>query len=94
MSAPLWFERPTDRKLVKVTADREGDGWAVRLRDQNGRQISPVVYRLSYETEFLARLGQFPMQLLDEVMQAMKRDVGNRQILFFPDTLDGDPLWK
>jgi hypothetical protein len=78
---PLWFESPSGIKMY-AGAERDSVGWIVRLYDQNGKQISPIVYRVSYEVAEDAMMGPLHVDIVADLMHEMRRQVMSRESEF------------
>lgn len=56
-------------------AEKDSDGWVVRLFDQNGKQISPIVMRISYEVAPDAIMNPLNLDVVTDLMNEMRRQV-------------------
>ena len=81
MPRPLWFESPSGNRLY-AAAEKNAGGWAVRLFDQNGKQMSPIVFRVSYEIAADETIAELPVEIVSDIMIAMRRQVMERETIF------------
>jgi hypothetical protein len=65
-----------------VGAENDSAGWVVRLFDQNGKQISPIVFRVSLENTTGAATEPLPLEIVDELMHKMRQQVMEREAAF------------
>jgi len=63
-------------------AEKDPDGWVVRLFDRAGKQISPIVFRVSYEKAANEMMGELPRDIVADLMHEMRRQVMEREIEF------------
>ena len=61
-----------------VDAERDPEGWVVRLFDQSGKQASKIVYRLSYESAADEMIGELSVDMIEDLMHEMRRQVSAR----------------
>ena len=81
MPRPLWFESPSGKRMY-AGAEKDPAGWAVRLFDQNGKQVSPIVFRVTYEIAADETIAELPVEIISDVMTAMRRQVTEREAVF------------
>jgi hypothetical protein len=81
MPRPLWFESPSGKRMY-AGAEKDPQGWAVRLFDQDGRQISPIVFRVTYEIAADETIGELPVEIVSDIMNAMRRQIMEREAVF------------
>jgi hypothetical protein len=81
MPRQLWFESPSGKRMY-AGAEKRPDGWAVRLFDQNGKQMSPIVFRVMYEIAADETIGEIPVEIVTDIMNAMRRQVMEREAVF------------
>lgn len=81
MPRPLWFEGPTGIKMY-AGAEKDSQGWVVRLFDQAGKQISPITFRVSYEVATDTMMGELPVDIVADLMHELRRQVMEREIAF------------
>jgi hypothetical protein len=65
-----------DGRKLQISVTPEGSGWVIRLLE-NGKQLTPVVYGVSYETATDAAAQEYPIQLVEGLIALMKHDVIN-----------------
>jgi hypothetical protein len=65
-----------------IGAESDSEGWVVRLFDQNGKQISPIVFRVSLEKTAGAATGPLPFDIVTDLMHEMRQQVMEREIAF------------
>ena len=70
-----------------ASAEKGPDGWAVRLFDQNGKQMSPIVFRVAYEIATDETIGEMPVEIVSDIMNAMRRQVMEREAIFLAQAI-------
>jgi hypothetical protein len=83
MTRPPVFFNVGDR-LLQVAAVQESDGWAVRIYDDKGRRVSPIVYRVDYETVADAAMGGVQLDLVDNLMKLLKDEAETGRLKLLP----------
>ena len=78
MPRPLWLESSTGEKLY-VAAEKDGDGWVVRLHDQSGDQKSRIVFRVDFQNPADRIVGEVPDEVVSDLMREMRRQVLARE---------------
>lgn len=63
-------------------AEKDPEGWVVRLFDQNGKRMSPIVFRVAYEIAADETIGEMPVEIVVDIMNAMRRQVMERENVF------------
>ena len=89
MPRSLWFESPAGIKMY-AGAGKDSDGWVVRLFDQTGNQISPIVFRVTYETLADEMSGDLDVDVVADLMYEMRRQVMAREIAFMGQPVKGN----
>ena len=80
MLRPLWLESSTGEKLY-VAAEKDGEGWIVRLHGQNGSRKSRIVYRVDFQNPPDELIGEVPAKIVSDLMREMRRQVMTREIV-------------
>ena len=78
MLRPLWLESSTGEKLY-IAAEKDADGWIVRLFEQSGKQKSRIAYRVDYQTAPDELAGEIPVEIVTDLMSEMRRQVMTRE---------------
>jgi hypothetical protein len=86
MLRPLWFESPSGIRMY-AGAENDSGGWVVRLFDQNGKQISPIVLRVSYEVAADAIMSPLHLDVVTDLMHEMRRQVMAREMIFLTEPI-------
>ncbi len=81
MPRPLWFESPSGKRMY-AGAEKDPEGWAIRLFDQNGKRASPIVFRVEYEMAADETIGELPIEIVSDIMTAMRRQLMEREAIF------------
>ena len=81
MPRPLWFETPAGAHLY-VAAEKDPDGWVVRVFDRNGKSMSRLVYRVSNEMAADETMSELPAEIVSDLMHEMRRQVISREEVF------------
>jgi len=82
MMRPLWFVSPAGEHFY-VAAERDTDGWVVRLFDRNGEQMSPIAFRASYEAVADEMRRPLALEIVADLMNEMRRQIMTREAEFF-----------
>ena len=64
-------------------AEKDQEGWTVRLFDQDGKRMSPIVFRVAYEIAADETIAELPIEIVSDIMDAMRRQVMEREAVFF-----------
>jgi uncharacterized UPF0146 family protein len=68
-------------------AENYSGGWVVRLFDQNGKQISPIVLRVAYEVAADAIMSPLHLDVVTDLMHEMRRQVMAREMIFLTEPI-------
>lgn len=70
-------------RTLEVRAAPLEDGWVVRLYEGN-RQISPIRYNVAHELAIDAATQKFSLDLIQDLMDLVQREVESGQIALLP----------
>ena len=87
MPRPLWLESSTGEKLY-VAAEKDGDGWVVRLHGQSGSQKSRIVFRVDFQSPADQVIGEVPDDIVSDLMREMRRQVMTRESIMLDPNAD------
>jgi hypothetical protein len=72
-------------RSFEIKAGALADGWAVRLYE-DGRQVSPIRYNVSYETTTDAMMKEFPQDLVEHLMELIKQETASGRLQLLPSS--------
>lgn len=67
-------------------AEKDSEGWVIRLFDRNGNQISRIEFRVSYE-KAEQMTGDLPVEIVSDLMHEIRRQVMTRENVFLPQPI-------
>jgi len=82
MKQPIFFQHAG--RLLQVAAAQEDKGWAVRIYDERGDRVSPIVYRVDYEVALDASMGALQLDLVDDLMNLLRHEAETGRLVLLP----------